>query len=85
MVLIPFDSRIDVLTSEERMREPLHRASAPGRPGGGVDGNERLTAGTAVVLVVLLAALGVTILSIGPLIWWHVVDFFTGHQHGGEG
>ena len=41
--------------------------------GGGVDGNERLTAATAVVLVVLLAALGVTILSIGSLIWWHVL------------
>jgi len=40
---------------------------------GGVDGNERLTSATAVVLVVLLAALGVTILSIGPLIWWHVL------------
>ena len=40
---------------------------------GGVDGNERLTAATAVVLIVLLAALGVTILSIGPLIWWHVL------------
>src|SRR5205085_152494 len=26
-----------------------------------------------VVLIVLLAALGVTILSIGPLIWWHVL------------
>ena len=38
-----------------------------------MDGNERLTAATAVVLVVLLAALGVTILSIGPLIWWHVL------------
>jgi hypothetical protein len=38
-----------------------------------VAGNERLTAATAVVLVVLLAALGVTILSIGPLIWWHVL------------
>jgi hypothetical protein len=39
--------------------------------GGGVDGNERLTAATAVLLVVLLAALGVTILSIQSLIWWH--------------
>ena len=45
----------------------------PVGPGGGVDGNERLTAATAVVLVVLLAALGVTILAIGPLIWWHVL------------
>ncbi len=40
---------------------------------GGVAGNERLTAATGVVLVALLAALGVTILSIGPLIWWHVL------------
>jgi hypothetical protein len=40
---------------------------------GGVEGNERLTATTAVVLVVLLAALGITILSIQPLIWWHVL------------
>ena len=39
----------------------------------GVDRNERLTAATGVVLIVLLAALGVTILSIGPLIWWHVL------------
>lgn len=39
----------------------------------GVEGNERLTAATGVVLIVLLAALGVTILSIGPLIWWHVL------------
>jgi hypothetical protein len=38
-----------------------------------VEGNERLTAVTGAVLVVLLAALGVTILSIGPLIWWHVL------------
>jgi hypothetical protein len=39
----------------------------------GVDRNERLTAVTGAVLVVLLAALGVTILSIGQLIWWHVL------------
>ena len=39
----------------------------------GVDRNERLTAATGVVLIVLLAALGVTILSVGQLIWWHVL------------
>ncbi len=39
----------------------------------GVDRNERLTATTGAVLIVLLAALGVTILSIGQLIWWHVL------------
>ncbi len=46
---------------------------APPEPSGGVDGNERLTAATGVVLIVLLAALGVTILSIGQLVWWHVL------------
>jgi len=39
----------------------------------GVDRNERLTAVTGAVLIVLLAALGVTILAIGQLIWWHVL------------
>jgi len=39
----------------------------------GVEGNERLTAATGAVLIVLLAALGVTILDIGPLVWWHVL------------
>jgi hypothetical protein len=62
-----------VLTTEQRTRAARPPAPAPARRGGGVDGNERLTAATAVVLVVLLAALGVTILSIGPLIWWHVL------------
>ncbi|HLX32964.1 MAG TPA: hypothetical protein VKR79_09400 [Gaiellaceae bacterium] len=39
----------------------------------GIEWNERLTAVTGAVLIVLLAALGVTILSIGQLIWWHVL------------
>jgi hypothetical protein len=39
----------------------------------GVEWNERLTAVTGAALIVLLAALGVTILSIGPLLWWHVL------------
>jgi hypothetical protein len=37
-----------------------------------VERNERLTATTAVVLVVLLAVEGVTILAIRPLLSWHV-------------
>jgi hypothetical protein len=37
-----------------------------------VEGNERLTAGTAVVLLVLLAVEGVTILAIRPLVSVHV-------------
>lgn len=62
-----------VLTTEQRTRVRRPGPPAPARKSGGVDGNERLTAATAVVLVVLLAALGITILSIGPLIWWHVL------------
>jgi hypothetical protein len=72
-VLIRFRSGSDVLTSRERTSEPPRGRLVPARPRSGVAGNERLTAGTAVVLVALLAALGVTILSIGPLIWWHVL------------
>ncbi len=39
---------------------------------GGSDGNERLTVLAGIVLFVLLAALGVTILRIHPLIWEHL-------------
>jgi hypothetical protein len=47
----------------------------PGRSrllGGGVDGNEWLTTATGIVLLVLLAALGVTIVRIGQLTWLHL-------------
>jgi hypothetical protein len=60
-----------VLTQDQRAEE--RRPTQPPPSGGGVEGNERLTAATGVVLVVLLAALGVTILAIGQLIWWHVL------------
>jgi len=40
--------------------------------GGGIDGNEQLTAMGGIVLLVLLALLGVTILRIGQLIWLHL-------------
>jgi hypothetical protein len=46
---------------------PLARLTA-----GGTDGNERLTALTGVVLLVLLAVLGVTILRIGSLLSVHM-------------
>jgi hypothetical protein len=46
-------------------------ASRPAE-GAGPVGNERLTAITAVVLLVLLALEGVTILAIRPLLSWHV-------------
>jgi hypothetical protein len=40
--------------------------------GGGIDGNEQLTAMAGVILTALLAALGITILRIGQLIWLHL-------------
>jgi hypothetical protein len=40
--------------------------------GGGTDGNERLTAATGLVLLILLAVLGVTILRIRPLLNVHM-------------
>jgi hypothetical protein len=39
---------------------------------GGTEGNERLTTLTGLLLVVLLAALGVTIVRIGQLLWLHL-------------
>lgn len=55
-----------------------HRASAASDGhagvglGGGPEGNGQLTAATGVVLLVLLAALGVTIVWIGQLTWLHL-------------
>jgi len=65
---------VHVLASESNLRKEQLDGPQPSEPkSGGADGNELLTAATAVVLVVLLAALGVTILSIGQLVWWHVL------------
>jgi hypothetical protein len=40
--------------------------------GGGTTGNERLTTAAGAVLLILLAALGVTIVRIGGLLWEHL-------------
>lgn len=40
--------------------------------GGGVDGNEVLTTATGIILLIVLAALGITIIRIGQLIWEHL-------------
>jgi hypothetical protein len=40
--------------------------------GGGVDGNEWLTTANGILLIVLLAVLGLTIVRIGQLIWLHL-------------
>ena len=55
-------------------RAPRPASAAPDRTGG-ADGNERLTAATGAVLLVLFAAEGFTILSIHQLI---TVHFFLG-------
>jgi len=57
-------------------RPHRHRVARPVNGGlGGAEGNERLTALTGTVLLVLLAAEGVTILSLGRLLTLH---FFIG-------
>jgi hypothetical protein len=48
------------------------RARVRGLGGGGTTGNERLTAATGAVLIVLLAIIGVTIVSLSPLLWVHL-------------
>lgn len=40
--------------------------------GGGTDGNEQLTAITAVILLAMFAVLGITILRIAQLLWLHL-------------
>jgi hypothetical protein len=63
------------LRSAAGVRRGEHRARTPrARPftGGGPEGNEQLTASIGVILLVLLAVLGVTILRIGQLISVHL-------------
>jgi type IV secretory pathway TrbD component len=51
-----------------RARRSLTRS----RLAGGTEGNERLTTLTGLLLIVLLAVLGVTIIRIGQLLWLHL-------------
>lgn len=53
---------------ENRARPTRHRSLMAG----GTEGNERLTVVTGGLLIVLLAVLGVTIVFIGRLLWWHL-------------
>jgi hypothetical protein len=52
-----------------------NRSPSGAERSGGAAGNERLTAVTATVLLILLAAEGLTILQLGHLLTWH---FFIG-------
>jgi hypothetical protein len=60
--------------TDRRTRPPRRAADAPGwrNP----DGNERLTAITGAVLLLLFAAEGVTLLSLRQLLTWHYVIGF---------
>lgn len=64
------------MTLTEPMRPPRARIVRRGRFwrlfGGGTDGNEQLTAIAAVILLVLFAVLGITIVRIGQLLWLHL-------------
>ncbi|WP_034271742.1 hypothetical protein [Actinospica robiniae] len=51
--------------------EPSHRRAADVRDSGGPEGNERLTALTGVVLLLLFAAEGLTLLQLSRLLYWH--------------
>ena len=54
-------------------RSPSAGRSLIGRlTAGGTTGNERLTTATGLVLLVLLAVIGVTILRLRPLLWIHL-------------
>jgi len=54
------------------LRTPQHARHAAPRVGGGVEGNSRLTGSLALVLLVLLALEGITILRIRSLLTPHV-------------
>jgi hypothetical protein len=55
-----------------RRERGTNRHTAQALTGGGPEGNEQLTAITGVVLIILLAVIGVTILRIGQLISVHL-------------
>jgi hypothetical protein len=59
-------------TRELGAAAPPRRSVLKRTAAGGTDGNEQLTAIVGVILIVLLAALGVTILQIGPLLNAHM-------------
>lgn len=71
MALNPPSIPADRSASPARRAEP-RRVGLRARFRGGPEGNEQLTAATGVVLVILLAVLGITIVQIGQLIWLHM-------------
>ncbi len=67
------DHQPPAATVDRNIRPPRGRLEGNERlTGGGTDGNERLTAAAGVLLLISFAALGVTILRIGQLLWLHL-------------
>lgn len=58
--------------AQRRRVRTVDRAPRSRLFGGGPDGNEQLTATVGVVLLVLFAILGVSIIRIGQLLWLHL-------------
>jgi hypothetical protein len=60
----------------DQMSRPKPSPSAPASSSkltaGGTAGNERLTVITGLLLILLTAAIGVTIVDLSGLIWWHL-------------
>jgi hypothetical protein len=75
-VAVANDARQPTFRTGARRR--VHEPSAEGASwrrrllAGGTEGNERLTVLTGLLLIVLLAVLGVTIIRIGQLLWLHL-------------
>jgi hypothetical protein len=65
-------SRLSVGAGRAGERSSGQRLGSGRLTGGGTTGNERLTAATGVVLLVLLAVIGVSILRLRQLLWVHL-------------
>jgi hypothetical protein len=66
------ERRLGAATQGAEERSVSERYGEGRLTGGGPSGNERLTATTGVVLLVLLAVIGVTILRLRALLWVHL-------------
>ena len=82
MLVVIMDSQLRTGTKPGRAASAADERSASrsgarlrGLLAGGTEGNERLTVLTGLLLIILVAALGITIVRIGQLLWLH---FFLG-------
>jgi hypothetical protein len=69
------DDQVSTQTHPQRAAHDRSRAGGRrlrGLTGGGTEGNERLTVLTGLLVIVVTAAVGVTIVRIGQLLWLHM-------------